>query len=752
MKRIIAILLVLAMTMSFGGCQESKPEDNQQSAQTETTDKEEKETQKENLQFMPYKENVDGFAAGEMYRYQGQPQVPDYQVEQGLANIANLNQYKYGTDVQGDYYFAVDIPKNAYPYLEKNGFVVLDESWHNEYYGRYEQNRYAYVPSFITTDSALHTFHLMYDHVLRDVERSTLMESLEQLTHNMIEESYRQYDMMKGTDFEYAARRNAAYFTVAAKLLDDDFQVKEGIRTIVDEELALIQNHAGPAPSRIINFGQTFADESEMYHCDYSQFIPRGHYTQSEELKKYFLTSMWYGQMTLRVERKEEVRSAILMTAALSTGDNMEHWNEIFQTINFFVGECDDLTPKDYANVMLEVYGEEITREDFLQEESFHEVWEKLKELPAPKVNSIPIFEEDITPDRDKAITGMRFLGQRFTIDAEIFQRLMDRTTKDRMLPNGLDIPAAFGSEEALKILQEDFGVNQYPDYAGNMEKTREYLGGLEEPVWTSNLYWSWMNTLRPLAGEERPEGYPLFMKNSAWLRKELNTFLGSWTELKHDTLLYSKQPMAEMGGGGGEPPIPPDDRGYVEPNPEVFGRLSQLVEQTQAGLKAFDLLTDDAENILSSFQELTGKLQKISIKELENQPLTQEEYDIIRTYGAELEHIWDVSKQDELEAAGNPGKMSYQYMHPDAVVADVATDPNGQCLEEATGYAKNIIVAFPRDGKVVLGLGVVYSQYEFVVPLDQRMDDNTWHEKLNQGDIPPTASWKETYTVVNAE
>ena len=31
-------------------------------------------------------------------------------------------------------------------------------------------------------------------------------------------------------------------------------------------------------------------------------------------------------------------------------------------------------------------------------------------------------------------------------------------------------------------------------------------------------------------------------MKNVAWTDKDLQTFLGSWTELRHDTLLYAKQ------------------------------------------------------------------------------------------------------------------------------------------------------------------------------------------------------------------
>ena len=47
-----------------------------------------------------------------------------------------------------------------------------------------------------------------------------------------------------------------------------------------------------------------------------------------------------------------------------------------------------------------------------------------------------------------------------------------------------------------------------------------------------------------------KAEGYPSFMLKQAWDRKELNTFLGSWTELKHDTILYTKQVYAdEMGG-----------------------------------------------------------------------------------------------------------------------------------------------------------------------------------------------------------
>ena len=128
--------------------------------------------------------------------------------------------------------------------------------------------------------------------------------------------------------------------------------------------------------------------------------------------------------------------------------------------------------------------------------------------------------------------------------------------------------------------------------------------------VWTSNLYWSWMNMLRPLVGNNDRTGYPFFMQNKAWTRKELNTFLGSWTELKRDTVLYSKQPMGERGGGVDDIPLPPDDRGYVEPNPELFGRLALLSKQTKDGLVSANLITAEAsESRITSYNVCYTKL-----------------------------------------------------------------------------------------------------------------------------------------------
>ncbi|GAI43997.1 unnamed protein product [marine sediment metagenome] len=35
---------------------------------------------------------------------------------------------------------------------------------------------------------------------------------------------------------------------------------------------------------------------------DYSQYVPRGHYTRNEKFKKYFKTMMWYGRIDFKLK------------------------------------------------------------------------------------------------------------------------------------------------------------------------------------------------------------------------------------------------------------------------------------------------------------------------------------------------------------------------------------------------------------------------------------------------------------------
>ena len=232
-------------------------------------------------------------------------------------------------------------------------------------------------------------------------------------------------------------------------------------------------------------------------------------------------------------------------------------------------------------------------------------------------------------------------------------------------------------------------------------------------------------------------------MQNSAWIRKEINTFLGSWTELKHDTILYAKQVYAEFGGGGEIERK--DDRGYVEPNPYVYARLASLLKMTSEGLESRSLLTESMKDNLRRMEQLTLALKTISEKELNNDKLTDEEYELIRSYGGQLEHFWiEVNKDDpQYEELGS---KHFLEEYPAAIIADVATDPNGQVLEEGTGKIFEIYVIVPVEGKLKIAKGGVYSYYEFTQPLSDRLTDEKWREMLKSGQEPPLPQWTNVF------
>ena len=657
------------------------------------------------------------------------PSVEPYQVSSGLANVINKDRFAFSEDAKS--------------YLIKNGFIVIPTNM-REFFMTYELNRYDMTPNFITTDAMLHNYHLYFSHLLRTLEKESLKGELDALNASLLESSQKQYEELKGTTWENAAKRNVAFFAVASELLGQQPEIPSYVSKEVNSELKLISDHQETfLPSPVMNLGSADSSPTEVLNEDYTQYIPRGHYTKSDELKSYFKTMMWYGRMTFRAANEDETKSAALITLLLNNQTNYDHWNNIYEPTNFFVGKSDDLGFESYYKLLSEVYGGipslNVLSGDDAEWDAFLVGVEK---LDPPSLNSLPIFDETIQPDRGKAVKGFRLMGQRFTLDASIFQRLVYREVGEnenkerRMLPKGLDIPAAMGSGEAMSILK-DMGETSYKNYPENMKKMQEQIAGLPMKTNTQNLYWSWLYTLHPLT-EPKGDGYPSFMQNQAWTRKQLETYLSSWTELKHDTILYAKQIYAEMGGGGEEE----DDRGYVEPNAEVYARLAALTRMTIDGLQSRGLLEKETSASLAALEELALKLKTISEKELSQKPLTDEEYDLIRSFGGQLEHFWLEAMKDE-----GIDHISAVSENPAALIADVATDPNGQVLEEGTGYVSEIYAVVPVDGSLRLAKGTVYSYYEFPWPSTDRLTDDKWKEMLENSQVPEPPAWTKLYT-----
>lgn len=617
------------------------------------------------------------------------------------------------------------------------GFAVSPSDT-KEFYELYERARYDNIPIFVSSDSLLHVYHLLFDKTLRKAETGAFIPMLTRLDAELLRASVAQYEALAGTPWAEAARRNAAYFAVAVRLLDPSWELPEGLRDLAEPDLAAIAAHDRIGPSAV--FPELLPGE------DWSQYVPRGHYTKSEELGRYFRAMMWHGRMTFREGSVTETQQAALLTQAfeqttIAGVPAAQLWAGIYEPTVFFVGRSDDLTPVEYGEALSAAYGEAPDPRDLPDEAGFAAFQAAIAGLRPPQILGMVVSE----PTATEATKGLRLMGQRFVPDAFVFERLIADAVPGRALPRSLDFFAALGSDRALAHL-DDLGDTALPNYTRNMEELRATFAGYGDEVWTQSLYWSWIHSLRPLLAPAG-EGHPQFMRSEAWLDKQLTTALGSWTELKRDTILYAKQVYAERGYDSLPPPEPERPKGYVEPVPELYARVAGLSRMTVEGLASRGLLAEEDRAALEAMEGLATRLQTMAEKQLRGEALSAEEYEQIRFYGADIEAL-TFAADDEAIYQGRGGTPAGGEDLQVAVVADIATDPGGQVLENGVGRVFEIYVAAPVEGRLVLTKGGVFSHYEFPWPLGDRLTDEAWRAMLDAGEAPPLTAWTGSFMV----
>ena len=333
-------------------------------------------------------------------------------------------------------------------------------------------------------------------------------------------------------------------------------------------------------------------------------------------------------------------------------------------------------------------------------------------------------------------IAGLRLMGQRFIPDSYLFQNLVNPNagvyagiqeaftlgTFGRHFPRGLDVMYLLGSNRSGEILAE-IDDSSYMNYDRQMKMLKEDLASLEEGIEAEEPLLGMAIALQPLLNDFG-KGYPTFMQTSAWQDKELTTALASWAQLRHDTILYAKQSYGETAAATGPVEKPKPVVGYVEPVPEFYERLSDLTLLTKKGLQEENLLGRNAELRMEELEVILKRLKEISLAELMDRELTEDDYQFIKNFKSEIN--WVIYDVDETSKRTT-------------IVADVHTDPDtGQVLEEGVGYVRLMAVAYRiPDGRILMGAGPVFSYYEFKQPISERLTDEAWRRMLKEN--PPT-------------
>jgi hypothetical protein len=634
------------------------------------------------------------------------PAVEKYEVNEDLSNLVNAGQYAGFTE-------------NQMKLIYEDGFVVLKPSYeYLKMHHVYEFPMYRESPVFITVDSALHLYHIFYGNSLKLLEVSSLYDKLQSLTKNMVVESLNAYNDSKYADLKDELKFAAAYFLTGAKLIDADLEgieVPEEIASLTDDEIKLIEEAFDFARSSILG-----------KDLDYSQFTVRGHYAGNEKLGQYFKTMMWYGISGFPVfdETKTEpvldmdslTKSMIITCLLLNNENNFIDFENIYNATALYAGMSDDLGIFEIRDLITKVYGQNPDLNLF-KDSSYHDrLLEEALLLPEPKI------QPEYTLVTAPAGRQFRFMGQRYSFDAEVMQTLIKPII--RPVPSGLDVIASFGSIRAEELLDTYYKPKEAWDkYEENLNLMRKKQAEITDDEWKSDLYKGWLWSIKSAAVSfEDMEGMPSFMRNQKWTDKNIHTALGSYAELKHDSILYMKQSGAEMGGG--LEPITPYN--YVEPNVEVYAKLKWLAENTKAQLEARNMLKDEIGQVLDQIIKIQDTLMVVSVKELTNQAITEEENLDLYRYGGMIDSIIQIMQMNLIRHGVDTSND-----FTTALIADVSTIapnslfPKGTYLEIGNGLPCEIYVVCQTNGKTYLARGALFNYYEFLS--DKRLTNHEW-------------------------
>ena len=479
---------------------------------------------------------------------------------------------------------------------------------------------------------------------------------------------------------------------------------------------------------------------------DYSQFKPRSHYTKSDALGGYFRAMMYLGRNGYDFHSSEAFGDAALAAVMMSMLPDegnvpLESWKQVMEITGFFAGQSDDITYPELRAWLAETLGApSVDINAVVSPETASKLAANLAKLRPPRIVSAAHLDQVVSPEADPP--AFRICGQRFTWDARILDRFT-RGAPEAMpsLPTALMIPAVFGDARAEKLVRERLEPKHLATFEQRLPEIRKEIAGVADADWFSSMAAKQLQVLSTLA-KPRGENVPSFMKGEAFAAKNLESQLGSFTELKHDTVLYAKQVYAEAGEGGLDEKIPPPVKGFIQPDLTFWREMERLANFAAEGFEKHRLFPDAAEEFsrFRVFADQIGSLRRVAEKQAAGAELSDDEWEIIRN--ADFSEMGRPLVPFDQPKPGD-GKC--------ALVTDIATDAaTGKILCEALGRPFVMLALVGgKDGQRMVA-GLAYHHHEFARPLAAgRMTDEQWQAGIYQSKpkLPERAKWSVPVT-----
>ena len=352
--------------------------------------------------------------------------------------------------------------------------------------------------------------------------------------------------------------------------------------------------------------------------------------------------------------------------------------------------------------------------------------------------------------------------GQRYVVDSHVFSNVVwDRVeyrppTPARGMPDPLDVAfAALGNDQASMLLEPQ--LVEY-DYASHLAGMRTLVDAHPTEYWQANLYNLWVNALRQLSSgpevsDPQAAGLPAVAGTEAWGRRMLNTQLGSWAELRHDTLLYAKQSYTTTN-------ICEYPDAYVEPYPEFFAGLVGLAEHGQQLVVDLELAIEGelarVSNYFTRLGETASILQAMAEHQRTGAPHSPEHIEFINRAVETQPGGGGCGGAAEADARFATGwYVDLFLVMDDAVaydpsIADVHTQPSlvppdlglvGRILHVGTGMPRLMVVTADTCTGPHAYAGLATAYFDRVTSGFHRMTDEEWAAELDTA-TPEDVSW----------
>jgi hypothetical protein len=621
--------------------------------------------------------------------------------------------------------------------LSEHGFVISErQKFANMAMGL--NTIYAHdLPLYISIDPILDAVHNAYDGMLKLIEADLLTRSLASVL-----DGARERNRMQTVDAE--VRRDLDfYFSVALSLLRG-----QAVSPVAGADAALVATFVNKAAAADgIEVTGLFGVPREI---DFSQFKPRGHYTDSVELTRYFQAMMWLGRTDFRlIETKKDGtrvfhRRQLNAVLALrdATSGVIESYDRIDAVVSAFVGEHDYMQLHEVDRLLTDLG---VTDTKAVAELPDQTIAQTIIDggYGAQRIMSQVIFKDPAT----SAVTlpldrSFAFLGQRYVVDSHVFSDVVyDRVLpspglEPRYLPDPLDAAyAALGNSAALPLLRA--GLDRH-GYAPQLERMRIVIDENEPEYWQQNLYNLWLSSLRALSPASADEKLPSVARSEAWSRRVLSTQLGSWAQLRHDTILYAKQ--SYTSGNVCEFPD-----AYVDPYPEAFARLMLFA---QKGKDLVGLLGPDESSALG--QRLTAYFSELESVSSILRDMAEQQQKGIPFNEVQMNFVNDAVKSHSV-GCGGPYSYTGWYAHlmfdkddseMDPTIADVHTDPGGtrapQVLHVATGLPRLMVVTANTCNGPRAYAGLSFAYHEVISEGLVRLNDQEWASRAHAAPLVP--------------